>query len=71
MDFSSAGAWDGVKHGFTVALYVAISGALVSLGQYLSGITVTGHQAVFAALIVVANAIIAGAERWLSTKEQV
>jgi len=69
MDWSSAGLWDGVKKAGKIALWVAVSGAIAALAAEIKGYETTNHDVMIGLGIMVANALIAGAQRWLATKK--
>jgi len=69
MDFSSAGWWAGIKKALLVVVYVAISGAVAALAAELAKYSVTVTDVKVAIAIMIANASIAGIQKWLSTRK--
>ena len=68
-DVSSAGWWAGIKKALLVVVYVAISGAVAALAAELAKYSVTVTDVKVAIAIMIANASIAGIQKWLSTKK--
>jgi hypothetical protein len=69
MYFNSAGLWDGAKKFVVVALWVALSGAVAGLIAWVSNLPINQSEAVAVASVALVNALLAGAQKWLSTKK--
>ena len=66
-DVGSAGLWDGIKKAGIVALWVASSGAVAGLIAELAKYDVSKDEVWVGIAIMAVNAILAGAQKWLST----
>jgi len=63
------GIVDGLKKAGKVALWVACSGAITALIAELAKYDVSKQEVWVAIAIMAANAILAGVQKWLSTKK--
>jgi hypothetical protein len=68
LDYSSAGVKKGFLHGLKILGYYVITGVVVGAGALIARYQPDQQEVVTVVLFAIANAILAGAERWLSTK---
>jgi len=69
MDFSSAGIKDAVIKMLKVAGYVAISGAVVALIEWIGKLNLDPANYWMIAAVGVINMLLAGILKWIGTKK--
>ena len=67
--FNNAGIMDGVKKAGTVLLWIAVSGALSALIEFISKLPIDSSDYLMIAFVGLINAALAGALKWAQTKK--
>ena len=69
MDISKAGLVDGLLKTAKIIGWVALSGALVAIAEWVGNLQIDASNYILVGIVGLVNALLAGAIKWVTTKK--